>query len=78
METIHQLFASLDIFSVLLHAFPSILNPLVHGFQSLFSLLFTSLKHIVMLNPGLICGTVFMSLVYFLFAAFSRLHKVRA
>ncbi|MEI6683474.1 MAG: hypothetical protein WCO44_12635 [Bacteroidota bacterium] len=78
METLHQLFASLDIFSVILHAFPAIFNPLVHGFQSLFMLLFTSLKHLVTLNPGLISGTIFMSLIYLLVAGISRLRKIRA
>ncbi len=78
METLRQLLASFDIFSVILHAFPAIFNPLVHGFQSLFMLLFTSLKHLVTLNPGLISGTVFMSLIYLIVAGFSRLRKIRA
>jgi hypothetical protein len=78
METIHHFFATFDIFSVLINAFPSIFNPLVHGFQSLFMMIFTSLKHIVTLNPGLICGTAFMSLVYLLVTSVSRLRKARA
>ena len=77
METIHQMFASLDIFTVLLNAFPSIVNPLLHGFQNLFLVIFTSLKNIVSLNPGLICGTIFMSLVYFLVSSITRLRKAR-
>jgi hypothetical protein len=77
METIHHFFAAFDIFSVLINSFPSIFNPLLHGFQSLFMTVFTSMKHIVTLNPGLICGTIFMSLVYFIVTSFSRLRKAR-
>ena len=78
METLHHLFTTLDIFSVLINALPSIFNPLLHGFQTLFMQLFVSLKHIVTLNPGLICGAIFMSLVYFLVTTISRLRKVPA
>ena len=78
METLYQMFASLDIFSAIINAFPSIFNPLLHGFQILFMQVFTSLKHIVTLNPGLICGAIFMSLVYFLVTTISRLRKVPA
>ena len=78
METLYHLFANLDFFSVFINAFPSIFKPLLHGFQTLFMQVFISLKHIVTLNPGLICGTIFMSLVYFLVTTISRLQKVHA
>ena len=78
METLHQLFASLDIFTVLIKAFPSIFNPLVHSLQALFIMIFSSLKHLVTLYPGLIFGTMFMSMVYFMITTLSRLRKARA
>ena len=78
METLHHVFASFEIFSSIFNAFPSIFNPLIHGFQTLFILLFNSLKHIVSLNPGVISGTIFISLAYFLGSAVSRLRKIRA
>ena len=78
METLHQIFASLNIFSSLIHIFPSVFMPLVHGFQSLFVLAFSSMKHMVSLNPGLIFGTGFIAFTYFLVSLFSRLQKVRA
>ena len=73
METIHHLFASLDIFSVLVNIFPAIFKPLIHGFRDIFWLVFTSLKHLVTMYPGLISGAFFMSVVYFLFTLFTHL-----
>jgi hypothetical protein len=78
METLHQVLASFDIFSVLVSAFPSIFNPLMEGFRELFQVLFSSIKQMVTLNPGLVLGSIFMSLVYFVINTFSRLRKVRA
>ncbi|MEI7981030.1 MAG: hypothetical protein WCI71_05225 [Bacteroidota bacterium] len=77
METLNHLLASLDIFQVLINAFPVIVDPLVHGFQQLFTHLFTSLKHITELNPGLISGAIFTALVYGGFAMIQKVRKVR-
>jgi hypothetical protein len=77
METIHHMFATLDLFTVLINVFPAIINPLIHGFQSVFPLVFISLKHFVVTYPGLISGTIFISLIYSGFTLFSRLKKVR-
>jgi len=77
METITHFLASLDIFQVLINVFPSIFSPLLHGFHSLFILMFTSMKHLVELNPGLIGGVFFLSLGYGIFALVNKLRKVR-
>ena len=77
METITHYLASLDIFQILINAFPSIFNPIMHGFQRLFILLFTSMKHLVELNPGLIGGVLFISTVYIIFVLVQKLRKVR-
>jgi len=77
METITHFLASLDIFQILINAFPSIFNPIIHGFQNLFILLFTSFKHLVELNPGLIGGMFFISAVYVFFALAQKLKKAR-
>jgi hypothetical protein len=67
METLNQFFTVIDFSPVLIHAFPMIVNPISHGFQNLFVVLFTSLKNIIQLHPGLISGTFFMSLVYIIY-----------
>jgi hypothetical protein len=77
METITHFLASLDIFQILINAFPSIFNPIIHGFQNLFILLFTSLKHLVELNPGLIGGMFFILAIYGIFTLAQNLRKVR-
>jgi len=78
METIQHVIASFNIFSVLISALPSIFNPLAEGFRELFQVLFSSIKQMVTLNPGLVFGAIFMSLVYFVINFSSRLRKVRA
>lgn len=77
METLNHLFASLDIFQVLLKSFPAIVDPLLHGFQQLFVHLFISLKHLAEQNPGLISGSIFIAIVYLGFAFVSKQRKVR-
>ncbi|MCK9422934.1 MAG: hypothetical protein M0Q38_10070 [Bacteroidales bacterium] len=77
METLNHLFASLDIFQVLLKSFPAIVDPLLHGFQQLFVHLYNSLKHLVEQNPGLISGAIFIALVYTGFAFVKNQKKVR-
>jgi len=77
METILHSFGSINFFPVLINAFPSIVHPLLHGFQSLAILIFTSFSHLVTLNPGLISGTIFMTLGYLLYATVSRLRRIR-
>ena len=64
METLNHLFAAIDFSTALIQAFPTIINPISHGFQNLFILLFTSLKNIVEIHPGLVSGTFFMSMIY--------------
>jgi hypothetical protein len=64
METLNQLFAAIDFSRIAVQTFPTIVNPIYHGFQSLGVVMFTSLKNIVEIHPGLISGTFFMSMVY--------------
>jgi hypothetical protein len=64
MEPINHLFASIDFTRAFVQAFPTIVNPVTHGFQNLFVLIFTSLKNIIELYPGAISGTFFISMVY--------------
>ncbi|MCK9220544.1 MAG: hypothetical protein PHF97_06225 [Bacteroidales bacterium] len=75
METLTHIFASLDIFQVLINTFPSIIKPVVHGFVFLFSSLFTFIKNLIELYPGLVSGVVFMFLAYTLFTLLRNLRK---
>ncbi|MCK9203653.1 MAG: hypothetical protein M0P58_04345 [Bacteroidales bacterium] len=77
METLNNIFASLDIFQVLLNSFPSIVDPIAHGFQYLFAHLFTSFKDFVRTNPGLMSGAIFMALVYTVMALVKKRKKIR-
>lgn len=54
METITQIIASLDIFSVLINIFPEIFNPIANAFESLFIQVYTSFEKLVALNPSII------------------------
>ena len=75
METFHQFISAIDFSQVLIRIFPAIINPVTHGFQNLFVLLFTSLKNIVEIHPGLISGTFFMSMVYITYNLLTRPKK---
>jgi len=75
METLNHLIASFTIFQVLIQSFPTIVEPLYHGLQLMFAHLFTSLKNLAEMNPGLISGTIFISFVYGGFTLVQRLKK---
>lgn len=68
METFSHLLAAINFTPVLIQIFPAIMNPLSHAFQSLFMVLFTSLKNILLLHPGLISGTFLISTVYIIYS----------
>ena len=68
METFTHFLSAIDFTPVLIQVFPAIMNPLSHGFQSLFVVLFTSLKNILLLHPGLISGTFLISMVYIIYS----------
>jgi hypothetical protein len=77
METLQHLLASLDIFQVIIKSFPVLFEPLFHGLQNLFILIYNSFKHLVELYPGLVSGSVFITLVYGIFSFFRRIGKSR-
>ena len=72
METLYQIFSSINFTPVLIHTFPMIVNPLSHGFQLLFGVLFTSLKNLITFHPGLISGVFMVSLGYIGYALIQR------
>lgn len=63
METISQIFASLDIFSVLINIFPDIFNPIADGFKSILIQVYSSFESLVSLHP-----TIILSVLIFLSA----------
>ena len=75
METLNQIFASLDIVQILINAFPSIAEPLIHGLESVFVQLFLSMKGVIKENPGLVTGSVSIALICLLVNSFKRLRK---
>lgn len=77
METIAHFFASLDIFQILINAFPSIFTPLINGLESLFILLFKYMKQLIESYPGLIGGMFFTLILYTLFSLGKKLRKIR-
>lgn len=77
METISHFFASLDIFQILINAFPSIFNPLINGLENLFILLFKYVKQIIESYPGLIGGMFFTLTLYSLFSLGKKLRKLK-
>jgi hypothetical protein len=77
METISQIIASLDIFQVLINAFPSIFKPLMEGFETIFRLVFASLGGMIKGNPGLVSGVVAFLLIYGAYSLVLRIKKAR-
>lgn len=61
METIAQIFASFDIFSVLINIFPEIFNPIADGFRSILIQMYSGFESLVSLHP-----TIIFSLLTFL------------
>jgi hypothetical protein len=77
METLSQIIASLDIFQVVINAFPSIFKPLMEGFETIFRLVFSSLSGLVKGNPGLTSGVVVFMIVYGFYSLMQRIKKAR-
>lgn len=77
METILQHFAFLDIFQVFINAFPAIIKPLFHSFESLFVLMFQGGKTIFSKEPGLIMGLLTATVLYAVYGYFQTLRRNR-
>lgn len=54
METIYQIFASLDIFSVLINIFPDIFNPIADAFKNILIQVYSSFESLIALHPAII------------------------
>gem|GEM_PF-1026839 len=62
METISQIFASLDIFSVLINIFPDIFNPIADSFKSIAVQCYSSFEKLIALHPAIIFSVlIFLS-----------------
>jgi len=61
METIAQIFASFDIFSVLINIFPEIFNPIADGFKSILIQMYSGFESLISLHP-----TIIFSILIFL------------
>jgi len=77
METISQIFASLDIFSVLVNIFPDIFNPIVDAFKSIFIQVYSSFESLVALHPSIIFSVLIFLGAWGLFNFFKWALKSR-
>ncbi len=68
METIAQIFASFDIFSVLINIFPEIFNPIADGFKSILIQIYSSFESLVSLHPTIIFSVLIFLGVWGLFS----------
>ena len=75
METLSNILASFDIFQVILSAFPRILNPIIHAFQGMFSMMADVAGKQFESHPGIISGTIIFFLVYITLTALSTLKR---
>ncbi len=64
METLYHFIASLDLFQIIINAFPQIFNPIFHAFEAIFLLLFQFMKNLVLAHPGLISGVAIFFAIY--------------
>jgi hypothetical protein len=75
METIYQIFASLDIFSILINIFPEIFNPIADGFKSILVQVYSSFESIIALHPAIIFSVLIFLSTWGLFSFFQWIFK---
>jgi hypothetical protein len=75
METLSNIIASFDIFQVIITAFPRIFMPIVHAFQSIFTMVADIAEKQFASHPGLISGTILFLFVYVTLSGLSKLRR---
>jgi len=64
METLFQILASFDIFQVILNSIPSIVDPIVKGFESIYHQIFPSIKNLVEHYPSMTISSLILLCLY--------------
>ncbi|MCX6304579.1 MAG: hypothetical protein NT040_06405 [Bacteroidetes bacterium] len=75
METFTHILASLDIFQVIINAFPQIFNPLMHAFEGIYRVMLNDGKQLFSSHPGLFSGIFIFLLGYISVAGIQRMRR---